>query len=131
MNAKPALAACLVALFAGSMAAPVAARSPVEPGKRQCFYTGAVSNFTAADDHTLYVRVGVRDVYQFEMLGPCPDMRWSERLALVAKPSPWICSGMDADVVTPSSIGPQRCAVRSLRKLTPAEVAALPRKARP
>jgi hypothetical protein len=38
---------------------------------------------------------------------------------------------MDAEVVSPSPIGPQRCAVRSMHKLTPEEIAALPPRAKP
>jgi hypothetical protein len=34
-------------------------------------------------------------------------------------------------VITHSPIGPMRCPVRSVRKLTKEEIAALPRKARP
>ena len=38
---------------------------------------------------------------------------------------------LDADLLVPSPIGPQRCPVRDIRKLSPAEVAALPPKLRP
>ena len=39
---------------------------------------------------------------------------------------------MDAEVITHSpGIGRQHCFVRSVRKLTPEEVAALPKRARP
>ena len=42
-----------------------------------------------------------------------------------------ICTGLDADIVTPSAIGPQRCAVRAIRKLTKEEAVALPKTQRP
>jgi hypothetical protein len=128
MYAKLIWAACAAALLA---AAPAAAKSPANPGKRQCFLASSVDGYRALDEHTLYIRAGVHDVYQFEMFGACPDINWNERLALVSRPGSWICSGMDAEVVTHSAIGPQRCPVRSVRKLTPEEIAALPRKARP
>jgi hypothetical protein len=38
---------------------------------------------------------------------------------------------MDAEVITHSQIGPQRCPVRHVHKLTPEEIAALPPKSRP
>jgi hypothetical protein len=38
---------------------------------------------------------------------------------------------MDAEVISHSPIGPQRCPVRSVQKLTPEEVKALPKNARP
>jgi hypothetical protein len=83
------------------------------------------------DDRTVNVRVGARDVFQFEMFGTCPEIDWSQRIALVSRRSSTICSGMDAEIVTQTSIGPQRCTVRAVRKLTPAEVAALPKRGRP
>jgi hypothetical protein len=119
-------AAVLLALSA----MPAAAKSP-QPQQHQCFWTRNVDGFAAPNDHTLNVRVGVRDVYQFEMLGSCPDIDWNQRIALISRSGSSICSGMDAEVVTHSPIGPQRCAVRSVHKLTPEEIAALPRRAKP
>jgi hypothetical protein len=65
------------------------------------------------------------------MLGSCPQIDWAEKIGIRTRGSEWICSGLDADLISPTSIGPQRCAVRMMRKLTPAEVAALPPKSRP
>jgi hypothetical protein len=129
MNTHVALAAGAAALLALT-ATPAAAKSP-QAQPNQCFWTRMVDGFAAPDDHTLNVRVGVRDVYQFQMLGPCPDIDWNQRLALVSRSGSNICTGMDAEVITHTQIGPQRCAVRSVRKLTPEEVAALPSRAKP
>jgi hypothetical protein len=133
MKTTTALAAALAAFLALGAAAstPALAKSPPADSKHQCFFTRSVNGFAAPDDKTLYVRVGVRDVYKFEMFGTCPDIDWNQRLALVSRASSSICTGMDAEVVTHSPIGPQRCPVRSVQKLTPEEVAALPPKARP
>jgi hypothetical protein len=133
MRTKTTLA-IIAALLAGGGATPVAiAKSPAAKYDRdQCFYTKMVSGFAAPDDKTLYVRVGVKEVYRFDMFGPCPDIDWNQSLALVSRPSSWICNGMDAEVITHSpGIGRQRCPVAHMQKLTPEEVAALPRRARP
>jgi hypothetical protein len=101
-------------------------------GQRDCFHIRFVDGFAAPDDKNLYIRVGVRDVYHFDMFAPCLDMDWNERLVLQARPGPWICDGMDAEVVSRATgLGPQRCFVSHMHKLTPQEVAALPRRARP
>lgn len=133
MRTRTAFAATLAAFLALGAAAftPALAKSPVQSSKQQCFFTRNANGFAAPDDKTLYVRVGVRDVYKFEMFGICPDIDWNQRLALVSRASSSICTGMDAEVVTHSPIGAQRCPVRSVQKLTPEEVAALPPKARP
>jgi hypothetical protein len=124
-----AAAAALLALSA--MAASAADKPPKASTHNDCFWTRNVDGFAAPDEHTLNVRVGVRQVYQFQMFGPCPDIDWNQRIALISRSGSNICSGMDAEVVTHSPIGPQRCAVRSMRKLTPEEIAALPPRAKP
>jgi hypothetical protein len=98
---------------------------------RECFWTRDVNGFAAADQRTVYVRAGVNRVYELDLLGPCPDVDWTEHLALESRGSDSICSGVDAMIIAPSPIGPQRCAVRTVRRLTPQQVAALPPKARP
>lgn len=135
MSWKIALAAAAAGLMSLSAAVPAAtAKSPLEPGdkpKRQCFWTHQANGFAAADDKFVNVRVGVKDVYQFEMFGRCHEVDWQNKIALVSRGGSSICTGMDADIVTPTSIGPQRCPVRAVRKLTPEEVKALPKRAKP
>jgi len=133
MQTRTTVAATLAAFLTLGVAAstPALAESPAKPSKNQCFFTRNADGFAAPDDKTLYVRVGVRDVYQFEMFGTCQDLDWNQRIALVSRGGSSICTGMDADVVTHSPIGQLRCPVRSVKKLTPDEVKALPPKARP
>lgn len=118
--------------FALGTAGPAAASdpAPAKP-KRQCFLADNVTNFSAIDSRTVNLRVGVKDVYQLDLLGTCPDIDWNHEIALVSRGSSWICSGLDATVITKGPIGPQRCAVRAVRKLTPQEIAALPSRAKP
>ncbi|MDB5456914.1 MAG: hypothetical protein JWP92_2499 [Caulobacter sp.] len=130
MTLKPALAASLLAVLALCAGTADAAPKKASPA-RQCFYANNVNGFSAVDDEHVYVRVGVKDVYAFKMFGRCPDVDWSWRLGLVSRGGGFICSGFDAELIVPSSIGTQRCPVRDIRKLTPEEVAALPPKARP
>jgi len=125
------LAALVVTAAAGPMAHAAHAPAAGKPAAKQCFWARSVNGFNAVDEHTVNIRVGVRDVYQMELMGSCPEIRWTERIALVSRGSSWICTGLDAEVIAPSSIGPQRCPVTTLRKLTPAEVAALPAKQKP
>lgn len=133
MRVKIALAALVAALASGSAAHLALARDAAPKyNANQCFYTRNVTSFAAPDEHNLYVEVNNRDVYHFEMFGPCPDIDWNQRLALVSRPGPWICDGMDAEVVTHAAgLGRMRCMVRRMHKLTPEEVAALPKRARP
>lgn len=138
MQSKLFWAAPLAALAISAGAAQIAgARSPVQPDtvetkpQRSCFWARNANGFAAADEKTVNIRVGVKDVYQFEMLGRCTDIDWSQKIALVSRGSSSICTGLDAEIVTNSALGPQRCPVRAVRKLTPQEVAALTPRARP
>ncbi|WP_374471520.1 DUF6491 family protein [Phenylobacterium sp.] len=138
MTSKILWAAPLAALALSAAAPQIAgARSPAQPDakaakpQRSCFWARNANNFAAVDDRVVNVRVGVRDVYQFELFGTCPEIDWAQGIALVSRGSSSICSGLDAEIVASSSIGPQRCTVRNIRKLTEAEVAALPPKAKP
>ncbi len=136
MSRKAACSAIAAILLLGGATMAAAADTPdakaaAKPARNQCFWTRNVTGFAAADEHTLNVRVNVRDVYQFEMFGRCPDIDWNQRIALVSRSGSSICDGMDAEVITHSPLGPQRCQVRSVKKLTPEEIAALPKRAKP
>ena len=135
MSWKTTLTVAAAALLSLSAAAPGAvAKSPLEGAetpKRQCFWTHQINGFAAADEKFVNVRVGVKDVYQFEMFGRCTDVDWSHRIAVVSRGSSRICDGLDAEIIAPSPIGPMRCPVRTVRKLTPPEVAALKGRGRP
>ena len=131
MRHKPlfAIVAVLACTAAGCAAA---ADAPTAKPKESCFWTHSATGFAAADEHTLNVRVGVRDIYQFEMFGPCQGLDWNNEIALVSRPGDMICRGMDAEVISRSpGFGRQRCMVRNVRKLTPEEIAALPKRAGP
>lgn len=134
MTVKFALAAAAMGLMSLSVAPHAVAKSPVEPASkpaRQCFWTHQVDNFASSDDKIVNVRVGMKEVYQFEMFGRCLDVDWSDQIALVSRSGSTICAGLDAEIITRSTLGPQRCPVRNIRKLTPVEITALPKGARP
>ena len=130
---KIALSVAAMALL--TAAAPVAAKSPLEDGKaparKQCFWTRQVNGFASNDNRIVNVRVGVNDIYQFEMLGRCEDVDWNNSIALVSRGSSYICTGIDAEIISHSELGPMRCAVRNIHKLSAEEIKALPRHARP
>jgi hypothetical protein len=115
--AIPLLAAC-------TQPAPPAASASAAAG-RQCFTAQQVSSFDAIDDDTVYVRTSPRRVYQLEIVGVCPDIDWSQRIALRSRTGSFICGGLDADLLVPrAGGGVDRCPVTNIRRLTDAEVQA-------
>jgi hypothetical protein len=116
----------------GIAAAVVAACAATAPGargpgsaNRQCFLASQVNNFWGATDTSVFVRVGVNDVYQLQLSGMCQDIDWANRIALRSTGGgSWVCHGLDAEILIPSTIGTQRCLVTDVRKLSPDEAKA-------
>lgn len=132
MTWKLALIAAITSLIASNVAVAKTSAEPVEAKPRgQCFWTHQIHNFASDDDRLVNLRVGVRDVYQLEMFGRCQDVDWTQNIAVVSRGSSSICTGLDATIITPSPIGPMRCPVKTVRKLTEAEIKALPKRSRP
>jgi hypothetical protein len=119
----------LTGAFAG--AAIAAPSKPSDKGKAGCFFARDVDGFAAVNDRTVNIRVGVKDVYQLTLFASSPDIAFAQGIALKSTGSDWICSALDATVVVRSPIGPQSIPVNSIKKLTAAQVAALPAKAQP
>jgi len=122
--------AAVLALSAGVAAAPPATSAP-SGGQRDCFWANNVNGFASQDDRTVNLRVGVREVYQLELWTSCTDVDFANHVRLDTRGFSSICHASDVNLIVRGPIGPQRCAVRSIRHLTPEEVAALPGRARP
>jgi hypothetical protein len=131
LAALPALAACANPHAPSASATGEPAAAQASTGGRSCFNVSQINGWRAGDRGVVYVRVGVNRVFRMQLLGPCPDVNWTERIAIEAGPTSWICSGLNATIIAPSRIGPRRCPVTDLRELTPAEIAALPPRHRP
>ncbi len=123
LTLSAALALCAGAAHAADAAKPKPQRS--------CFWSRDVSSWSAADERTVYIRVGVKDIYRLDLLGTCPDIDWNWKMGLSSHGSSSICSPLDADIVSRGPLGPQRCPVKTITKLTPEQAAALPPKQRP
>jgi len=126
--------AIVAAMAVGASAQPSGGASPPPKPRPSCFWTSRIENFAAVDEQNLYLRVGIHDVYRAKLFSNCFDIDWVHHLALISRGSSLICEGpnLDVDVIVRDvAAGRQRCAVTEIRKLTPDEVAALPKGARP
>lgn len=115
---------CLLLTACAEMAGPPSASRL--SNRSDCFLADSVNSFTPIGDHFVDVRVTRRSQFRLELAGYCPDVDWSQRIALRTRGgSPWICRGMDAEIIVPSrSIGPQRCLVTDVRRLSTSEIEA-------
>jgi hypothetical protein len=114
-----------------SVALPAAAvnAQPAVIGGEQCFYTRNINGFQAPNDRTVYIRVGVNDIYRLDLMNDCPGLTFRQGFGLQsAGGDPWICKAIQATVVYRDTGIHNRCPVSAIHKLTPAEVAALPKR---
>jgi hypothetical protein len=90
---------------------------------RQCFRAADVNGFSPIDRDTVDVTVGAGRTYRLELFAPCQDVNWSQRIAIRSRGSSWICTGnsLQAELIVPDAIGPDRCMVNSIRRLSEEE----------
>ena len=138
--ALASLAAASTAVVLGALAVSAAAQPPPAPPSKPagsaCFWVRNVTNFAANDTNTLYLRVGGNQVWRLSLFANCFQLDWVHRVGLesIGGFEPQICEGPNPGVdvvVRDIGIGRQRCPITGVRKLTPPEIAALPRQARP
>lgn len=131
----PAAVALAAALSVSAAAQPPPAAPLARPPAPACFWIRNVNNFAAVDTSTLFVRVGVGQVWRLTMFGNCFNLDWVHGLGLRNRGAGGsVCEGRTPGlevIVRDRALGRQRCPVTDVRRLSPAEVAALPRGARP
>ena len=124
----PLIAGLILALAAS------AAQADTKPANSRCFAANTWRAWTAnqAGD-ALFLRMDNNDVYRVELV-PGSHARKYPGTFLVnqVRGSNWICSHLDLDLTLADDIGVRQPLIaRSMRLMTPAEVAALPPKERP
>ncbi len=125
---RPILLVMAAVAAAATGAVAEAAKAP----PRQCFRPDNVDGFSASNDHTVYIRVRYRDVYRLDLMNDCVGLTFRQALGLKSTPGAgWICSPLDAEIVYRETGISQRCQVKTIYKLSPAEIAALPKRDRP
>ena len=131
MSLRPSL--ILAAAAAASvLGATTANAAPTD--HQNCFLGRDWESWSApGDGDTILIRVGLRDIYRVD-LTPGSHVRKDPDRFLITKQrgSSWICSPLDLDLTLSDTLGfHQPLFPISMRKLSKAEVAALPRKDRP
>jgi hypothetical protein len=120
-----------MALAAAMLVATAAGAAPDQARGNACFASNTWQGWSApGNGDVLYLRVGLRDIYRVELTPGTHVRRDGDRfLVNRVRGSNWICSPLDLDLTLSDHHGFQEPLIaRSLRKLTPAEVAAIPRK---
>ena len=125
------LAASAAVLAGAGLSAPVVSAQPAAGSSHgnQCFLRSNINGFQAPDDRTVYIRVGVNDIYRLSLMVDCTSLSFRQGIGLESTPGdPWICSPIQATVVYRDVGIRNRCPVSDIHKLTPDEIAALPKR---
>lgn len=117
------------ALILSAVALAAASAAQAQPAKpsRQCISTRQIDNTTVVDDSTIHFRVG-RQIYEMKMAAPCPRLKDNiGGFVMNLRGSDQICSPLDLQISVNDNVG-GFCNASTLRALSPAELAALPKK---
>lgn len=126
---KPAavlLPISVAALAAGCAQRPGNAPASAASTGRECFRAAEVNGYHPRAPDSVDVQVGASRYYRLELQGTCPNVDWSNRVALrTLGGGSWICQGNDAELIVPNAAMPDRCLVEGVRRLSDEEVKAL------
>ena len=134
MLAGAALALTLAATAAQADKAPDAQRPDARTGRNNCFLSNNWQGWSASPDgDALYFRININDVYKVDLTPGSHAHKYpGSFLVNRVRGSNWICSPLDLDLTLADDTGMRQPLIaRSMHKLTPAEIAAIPRKDRP
>jgi len=118
----PAVAGC------AAPAPPTGVSNPA----RQCFAPSEVRSYQNLDEEALLLRARANEIWRLDFQDACPKLRFNlAGVGLRQSVGGRICGGQEFDVVFNDAGVPRSCPVKQARRLTEADVAALPPGARP
>ncbi len=115
------------------LAIAAAAAQPASHGV-QCFSSTQVENWRAPDTRTIYIRVRSNRYFRLDLAAECSTLRApGAQLITTFGGSDMVCSALDWDLKVSAGLDSavEPCLVKTMTQLAPAEVAALPKNARP
>jgi hypothetical protein len=120
----------LLIAAAGLVATALPAQAAPE---RTCFRMHDVQSHSIVDNRTIYVSARGRDVYRVTTSNNCfaAKSRSDPLITRSSGGSDLVCKPIDLDLKVGGSGGVSPCIVSGIAKLTPAEVAAIPKKLKP
>lgn len=108
--------------------APLAAQA--KPTARDCFLPGQWSGWSTPSPDVLYMRVNVRDIYRVDLAAKNHALKSAGNyLISQVRGGGAVCSALDLDLAVSEGHGFRTALFpKTLTKLTPEEIAAIPRK---
>jgi len=125
-----------VPALAQSTPAPSPKSAKAAPAENQCFLINQFEDWRAPNDKMMYIRVNLDEYFRIDMSGECPELTYPDpHLITVWRGTNEVCGPLDWDLKVADGTGPGSfsvpCIVKAQTRLTPAEVAAIPKKYKP
>ncbi len=117
------LTMAVAALVASGASVPPPSSGTERPPRPDCFYSSQVTGFTNGGPDRVYANLSRRATYELALSPGCSQIDWALDIAVRARGTQRICSGYDAELIVPRASGgsPQRCLIRTIRRLSDAE----------
>ena len=130
---KPFRRGLIAAALSLSTLIPAAALAGPAPTTNNCFFVTQWQGWKSPSPDVIYLGVNQRDVYKVELSAGSPMLSWPNmHLVSIVRGSNSICSAIDLDLKLSDDHGiTEPLIAKSLTKLTPEQVAAIPKKFRP
>ncbi len=114
--------------------APIAASAQTSSAPaRQCFFSRDWRGWKAVDDKSMYIRIGLHDLYRVEFKNGCPGLTSpNAHLITQSRTGDNVCSALDLDIKVSDLQGfSTPCIATGLTKLSAAEAQAVPKRLQP
>jgi hypothetical protein len=122
----PILMAAVAAL---GLAGAAHADAPAAKPKMPCFYSRDWSGWRSPDEKTIYLRVRVNEIYRLDLSFGSSLLTWPDsHLINEVRGTDSVCSPIDLDLKVANDRVVEPLFIKSIAKLTPEQVAAIPKK---
>ena len=100
---------------------------------QSCFFITQWQGWKSPSPKVLYLGVNMHDIYRVDLAAESPELQWPDaHLVSVSRGSNSVCNVLDLDLAVSDGHGMRsHIFPASITKLTPEEVAAIPKKDRP
>lgn len=117
-----ALVSSLVLCGCATFSAPRSGEPPPTAEAPKCFRVSSIDDWRAVDERRLLVYGPRRDdVWLLRLFSSCPGLNFTQELGFRARGTAFICGDPGDEIL----FGDTRCAINSVRMISPAEAAAL------
>jgi hypothetical protein len=120
------LMAAVAALAVGGAAH---ADTPAAKPKSSCFFSRDWNGWRSPDQKTIYLRVNVRDIWQVDLASGSQLLTWPDsHLINDVRGTDSVCAPIDLDLKVANDQIVEPLFIKAITKLTPEQVAAIPKK---